>query len=658
MDRAFQVGNTGYAVTVPDWFYRTVTRPVLFRMPVERAQSLACGFLGRVGDLPCGVGGALIDFLGHMRPDAQLSIVSMGRTWIGPVGRGAKLDGSGVAARAWTHFGFSFVEFGPVTDLAQRVDGLTLRESPHSLCFKTAATFTPELLMARLRGLRTSPVHIIVRLRSGAAGTPEEAAGKLLVLAKRLESCAELFSVELGGGGVLPDWSEGEWRLFWRTLKLDRPHCSWLLVVPLGGVTFDLYSALVDADGAILDGLQESDGFCQVGEDTKPLLLSAINKLRERMGALFPIIASGGIHQPSDAKEVLDAGATLVQVDTGLIFSGPGLPKRINEAILSTLPILEVESETRPARQSWFWMGAMGLGMLIGSIMALVIALTRVVLPYDEAYCGITRAQLAEINDRLLPFMAHDRVTLAGTMIAIGLLYLNFSWFGIRYGEHWAKVAVSASATVGFFSFFLFLGFGYFDPFHGFVTAVLFQLFLQGMVGDLSPRRVSPCPDWNETKEWRRAQWGQLLLVIHGVGLLGAGLVICSVGIGEVFVSTDLEYLQTDLGSLRAANDRLIPLVAHDRATLGGMLLASGIVYLLGALWGLRRDSMWLWCAFFWSGLAAYTCAIGVHFGVGYLDWVHLLPAFAGLVLLMTGLGLSLGWMRASPQAPCEKIAC
>lgn len=646
MDQAFQLGNTGYAVTVPDWFYRTVTRPVLFRMPVERAQSLACGFLGRVGDLPCGVGGALIDFLGHMRPGKELSFGCLGRTWLGPVGRGTRLDGSGVAACAWTRFGFSFVEFGPVTDLAQRVDGLALGESPDSLCYKTRSTFAPELLVERLRHLRTCRVHCIIRLHTESGGSPQETAGKVLGLAKRLESSSDLFSVEVGGGGILPEWTEEAWRLFWQTLKSDRPLCSWLLVVPLGGVTIALPAALRHADGAILDGVQKIEGLWRVGTDTKSLLLSAVAGMREGMGEGFPIIASGGIHQPSDAKEVLDAGATLVQVDTGLVFSGPGLPKRINEAILSTLPVLDAEPGNRPTKQSWLWMGAMGLGMLIGSVMALVIALTRVVLPYDEAYCGITRAQLAEINDRLLPFMAHDRVTLAGTMIAIGLLYLNFSWFGIRLGEHWAKVAVSASAAVGFFSFFLFLGFGYFDPFHGFVTAVLFQLFLQGMVGDPSTRRIMPCPEWNETREWRRAQWGQLLLVFHGIGLLGAGLVISMVGIGEVFVSTDLQYLDTDLASLRAANDRLIPLVAHDRATLGGMLLASGVLYLLGALWGMRRGSMWLWCAFFWSGLAAYACAIGVHFGVGYLDWMHLLPALAGLLLLLTGLGLSFSWMR------------
>jgi len=42
-----------------------------------------------------------------------------------------------------------------------------------------------------------------------------------------------------------------------------------------------------------------------------------------------PIIASGGIFTGADAKEKLDAGASLVQVWTGFIYEGPGIVKRI-----------------------------------------------------------------------------------------------------------------------------------------------------------------------------------------------------------------------------------------------------------------------------------------------------------------------------------------
>ncbi len=49
------------------------------------------------------------------------------------------------------------------------------------------------------------------------------------------------------------------------------------------------------------------------------------------------IIAVGGIHSPEKAIEKLNAGASLVQVYTGLIYGGPALIRNINLAILKNL---------------------------------------------------------------------------------------------------------------------------------------------------------------------------------------------------------------------------------------------------------------------------------------------------------------------------------
>jgi dihydroorotate dehydrogenase len=43
----------------------------------------------------------------------------------------------------------------------------------------------------------------------------------------------------------------------------------------------------------------------------------------------IPVIASGGIFTAEDAKEKLDAGASLVQVWTGFIYEGPFITRRI-----------------------------------------------------------------------------------------------------------------------------------------------------------------------------------------------------------------------------------------------------------------------------------------------------------------------------------------
>lgn len=52
----------------------------------------------------------------------------------------------------------------------------------------------------------------------------------------------------------------------------------------------------------------------------------------------FPIIGVGGINSPQDALEKIRAGATLVQIYSGLIYQGPGLIKEINKLLLRELP--------------------------------------------------------------------------------------------------------------------------------------------------------------------------------------------------------------------------------------------------------------------------------------------------------------------------------
>ncbi len=54
-----------------------------------------------------------------------------------------------------------------------------------------------------------------------------------------------------------------------------------------------------------------------------------IARIHELTGGALPIIGVGGIMDVADARSKLDAGATLVQVYTGLIYRGPGLVKEI-----------------------------------------------------------------------------------------------------------------------------------------------------------------------------------------------------------------------------------------------------------------------------------------------------------------------------------------
>jgi dihydroorotate dehydrogenase len=52
-----------------------------------------------------------------------------------------------------------------------------------------------------------------------------------------------------------------------------------------------------------------------------------ISQLRSALGPTFPIIGVGGVMSAADAVSKIEAGANLVQIYTGLIYSGPQLVK-------------------------------------------------------------------------------------------------------------------------------------------------------------------------------------------------------------------------------------------------------------------------------------------------------------------------------------------
>ena len=71
------------------------------------------------------------------------------------------------------------------------------------------------------------------------------------------------------------------------------------------------------------------------GKPVKQRSTEVIRYLNKKSNGTLTIIGVGGISSPEDAIEKIEAGASLVQVYTGLIYEGPSLIKRINKALLS-----------------------------------------------------------------------------------------------------------------------------------------------------------------------------------------------------------------------------------------------------------------------------------------------------------------------------------
>jgi dihydroorotate dehydrogenase len=84
------------------------------------------------------------------------------------------------------------------------------------------------------------------------------------------------------------------------------------------------------------DGLNSPLGAETGGLSGAPLRLRSEAVLKHvvgRLGGRLPVVSSGGIMGAEDVRRRLDAGAALVQVYTGLVYSGPGLVGEILRSI-------------------------------------------------------------------------------------------------------------------------------------------------------------------------------------------------------------------------------------------------------------------------------------------------------------------------------------
>jgi dihydroorotate dehydrogenase len=647
---------------MPDWSYQTFLRPAFFLLRPAQARNLTLSLIGGLSRILLGPN--LIELLGNMRPAMELSTKAGGLDVMSPVGLGAGLDTGGIALAALGQFGFGFLESGPVTERPILSEDPIERDAVSETILYPASPANEGLaaLLERIRARPRPTLPTGFRLAHQPNISSSDAAQERARMVQALAEYASFFTLETAGD---LDWTKKERQahlvavanaidkhspdaVLWISVTPDTPHeevDAWI-------------APALDhsAEGVIVSGgVRRPNHQRAVGSPAREASVSMVRHIHGKWGDRVCIIGSGGVLEPADAVRLFEAGASLVQVHSGLVFSGPGLPKRINETMLARSSVSMGASSRNPKQspfaQSWFWMLLLGLGMIFSGTIAAIIAVTRVVLPYDEAFVGLGPSGIRRINPHLLHFMTHDRVTLAGTMISIGLLYSFLAYYGIRRSAHWAWKAVCISASIGFASFFLFLGFGYFDPLHALISAFLFIIFLLGLRA--RPTGVGPVVDdlYNDLA-WRRSLWGQLLFIMIGAGLILAGISISAIGVTRVFVPTDLMFLHTTPEAITSANSRLLPLIAHDRAGFGGALVSDGLAVLLTSLWGFRRGARWVWIALLLAGLPGFIAALGVHVAIGYMTLVHLLPVYVSSLFFLIGLILSWGYLFSKERVP------
>ncbi|TMR99893.1 hypothetical protein [Nonomuraea basaltis] len=349
------------------------------------------------------------------------------------------------------------------------------------------------------------------------------------------------------------------------------------------------------------------------------------------------------------ARTIANPAKAVLATPALLIEAGPGWFGRVMEAATPTAPAPSPRDAGRDPRRwpAWWWGLVTGAVIAVAGLVAAAVALGPVLLWYDRAFLGMDRDALHAVNHHLVHFLRHDRITLAGTMVAVGVLYAGLAAGGMRRGWPWAREAYLVSGCIGFAAVFYLFAHGYVEPLHSTLAAALFPMFLA------ATRRRPDRPRWTSRpegpeRERHRALTGQLLMVIIGTGLFAGGVAVSAVGLTGIFVPSDLEFLGTGPDVLQAANTRLLPFIAHDRAGFGGALMAAAAAITLLSAWGWRRGESWVWWTLALAAVAGFVPAVVAHLAIGYVDLWHLAPVLAGMALTATALTLSRPYLCAA----------
>jgi hypothetical protein len=90
------------------------------------------------------------------------------------------------------------------------------------------------------------------------------------------------------------------------------------------------------------------------------------------------------------------------------------------------------------------------VGMILGGLTIMIVGMTRVFVPQDLTFMGITAADINAINPRLIPLIAHDRAGFGGGICLCGVTVLFCVWCGMPSRSLWQVLCLAG--VIGFFA--------------------------------------------------------------------------------------------------------------------------------------------------------------------------------------------------------------
>ena len=334
-----------------------LSRPFLFAFDAERAHALGLASLEaayRTGLNP----------LLARRPKA-LPTKAFGLTFPNPVGLAAGLDKNGAHIDALMALGFGFVEVGTTTPRPQPGNPKPrMFRLPQQQAVINRLGFNNEGVDALVRNVerarRKDTALLGINIGKNKDTPNEDAASDYLHCLRKVYPLADYVTVNISSpntAGLRELQEEQALRKLIGALRDEQEALAGQQgkrVPMLVKIAPDLSESDIDAAGRVLGDLQV-DGVIATnttigregvegarhadeigGLSGKPLMAKStavLRMLRTRLPESIPLIGVGGILQGADAATKQAAGATLVQVYSGMVYRGPELIGECVEAL-------------------------------------------------------------------------------------------------------------------------------------------------------------------------------------------------------------------------------------------------------------------------------------------------------------------------------------
>ena len=336
--------------------YKRVIRPILFLFDPEWVHYFSFAAIRVLHCIPF-MGGLVRKLYSSKKPSLQKEV--FGIHFPNPVGLAAGFDKDAKLFRELSNFGFGFIEIGTVTPKPQG-------GNPKPRLFRLKKDkgiinrmgFNNEGVEAAAKRLKRNKNIIIGGNIGKNKTTPNNNAQEdYLICFDVLFDVVDYFVVNVSSPNTpnLRDLQEKEpLTALLNTLQKQnnsKPKRKPILLKIAPDLTDTQLSDIIDIvqvtkiDGVIAtnttlarDGLKSNETLTSQsgGLSGKPLTkrsTEVIRYLHTHSKGAFPIVGVGGIHTPSDAKEKLDAGASLIQLYTGFVYEGPASVYNINKKL-------------------------------------------------------------------------------------------------------------------------------------------------------------------------------------------------------------------------------------------------------------------------------------------------------------------------------------